>query len=169
MRRRLVETDVLVDATARRDPSVPVVPNPWIALLPEHAVICDLSVDPYLFDATPPIVRGVEGIPQGDLDQWEFAPDDPAWEALPPGVPTAERRTVVSCYSWPGVRPEPCMHVYGSQLAPLLEVLVNAGGVDRIRPDGTYFERAIARGSLRWWREPAGPRPATVGLVHAGD
>jgi alanine dehydrogenase len=156
---RLAVTDVLVDATARRDPSVPVVPNPLIALLPDHAVICDLAVDPYLLDAEPRIVRGIEGIPQGDLDQWEFAPDDPAWETLPPGIPTTERRTVVSCYSWPGVRPEPCMHVYGSQLAPLLELLVTAGGLDGIRPDGSYFERALWRGSLRGWLA----RPSAVG------
>jgi hypothetical protein len=122
---RLAVTDVLVDATARRDPSAPIVPNAWIAILPDHAVICDLAVDPYLLDNQPPIVRGIERIPQGNLDQWEFAPNDPAWDTLPPSIPTGERRTVVSCYSWPGVRPEPCMHVYGSQLAPLLERLVS--------------------------------------------
>ena len=132
------------------------VPNAWIGVLPQHAVICDLAVDPYLLDNVPPIVRGIEGIPQGNLDQWEFAPDDPAWDALPPSIPTNERRTVVSCYSWPGVRPEPCMHVYGSQLAPLLERLVSAGGLDGIRPDGSYFEQALARGSLRHWQEPPG-------------
>ncbi|HEX7398424.1 MAG TPA: hypothetical protein VF302_01555 [Candidatus Limnocylindrales bacterium] len=164
---RLAVTDVLVDATARRDPSVPVVPNAWIGVLPEHAVICDLAVDPYLLDNVPPIVRGIEGIPQGNLDQWEFAPGDPAWDALPPGIPTSERRTVVSCYSWPGVRPEPCMHVYGSQLAPLLERLVSAGGLDGIRPNGSYFEQALARGSLRHWPEPSGPA-ALVGAAAVG-
>jgi alanine dehydrogenase len=153
---RLAVSDVLVDATARRDPSVPVVPNPWIALLPDHAVICDLAVDPYLLDAAPRIVRGIEGIPQGDLDQWAFAPDDPAWDTLPPSIATTERRTVVSCYSWPGVRPEPCMHVYGSQLAPLLELLVTAGGLEGIRPAGSYFERALWRGSLRGWLAGSG-------------
>jgi alanine dehydrogenase len=153
LRGRLAMTDVLVDATARRDPSVPVVPNAWVGALPDHAVICDLAVDPYLLDNTPPIVRGIEGIPQGNLDQWEFAPDDPAWDALPAGVASDERRTVVSCYSWPGVRPEPCMHVYGSQLAPLLELLVSSGGMERIRPEGSYFEQALARGSLRHWRD----------------
>lgn len=148
---RLLMTDVLVDATARRDPSTALIPNPWLALLPRHAVICDLSVDPYLLDAEPRVVRGIEGIPQGSLDQWEFATDDPAWDSLPPSVPTSERRTVVSCYSWPGVRPEPCMHVYGSQLAPLVETLVSAGGLDGIRAEGRYHERALWRGSLRGW------------------
>jgi alanine dehydrogenase len=151
LKARLPMTDLLVDATARRDPSRALIPNAWLALLPEHAVICDLSVDPYLLDVEPRVVRGIEGIPQGSLDQWEFAPDDPAWDSLPPGVPTRERRTVVSCYSWPGVRPEPCMHVYGSQLAPLLEALVTAGGLDGIDRIGRFHERALWRGSLRGW------------------
>jgi len=165
LRRRLAATDILVDATQRRDPSVPLVPNAWIGLMPEHAVICDLVVDPYLLDAHPRIVRGVEGIPQGTLDQWEFTPDDPAWDALPPGIPTDERRTVVSCYSWPGVRPEPCMHVYGSQLAPLLETLVQAGGMDGIGPQGSFHARALWRGSLRAWLagETEVPGPAGGG------
>ena len=91
LKARLLMTDLLVDATARRDPSVALVPNPWLALLPKHAVICDLSVDPYLLDAEPPVVRGVEGIPQGNLDQWEFGPDDPAWDR--PAVGCADVRT----------------------------------------------------------------------------
>ena len=78
MKERFGLTDVLVDATQRHDPSRPIVPNAWLACLPEHAVVCDLVVDPYLLHETPPTVRGVEGIPQGDLDRWAFAPDDPA-------------------------------------------------------------------------------------------
>ncbi len=151
LRERLAITDVLVDATQRRDPSVPVVRNEWIGLMPPHAVLCDLVVDPYLVDAQPAVVRGIEGIPQGDLDQWEFAPDDPAWDALPPAIPTTHRRTAVSCYSWPGVRPEPCMRIYGSQLAPLLETLVLSGGMDGIAAQGSFHARALWRGSLRAW------------------
>jgi alanine dehydrogenase len=165
LKARLLMTDLLVDATARRDPSVALIPNRWLALLPQHAVVCDLSVDPYLLDAEPRVVRGIEGIPQGNLDQWEFAPDDPAWDGLPSGVPTGERRTVVSCYSWPGVRAEPCMHVYGSQLAPLFDTLVRAGGMEGIGPGGSFHARALWRGSLRAWlagesiRPDAGPPP----------
>jgi alanine dehydrogenase len=40
------QADILVDATQRRDSSKPVVPNEWIAWLPEHAVVVDLAVDP---------------------------------------------------------------------------------------------------------------------------
>jgi alanine dehydrogenase len=109
-------------------------------------------------------VRGIEGIPQGDLDRWELGPDDPAWDAVPASIPHAARRTVVSCYSWPGVRPEPCMRVYGAQLAPVLETLVTAGGLDAVRPDGTPPERALWRATLRAWlaadtREAGGDAP----------
>jgi alanine dehydrogenase len=152
MRGILSATDVLVDATQRADPSRPVVPNRWVAVLPGHAVICDLVVDPYQPEAEPPTVRGIEGIPQGDLDQWIFSPDDPRWErTIPAGVPTRHRRTVVSCYSWPGIHPRACMRRYERQLAPLLVALVERGGVAGLRPDHGVLERALRRASLRSW------------------
>ncbi len=149
--RRLAETDILVDATARRDTSRPLFPNAWLGFLPTHAIVCDLAVDPYLLDNEPPIVRGIEGIPQGDLDRWEFGPEDPAWDHLPPGIPTAQRRTVVSCYSWPGVQPEACMAAYGSQLTPLVKTLIWYGGLPAIGPGVSFHGRALWRGSLRHW------------------
>ncbi len=150
-RRRLAMTDILVDATARRDTSRPLFPNAWLGWLPAHAVVCDLAVDPYLLDDDPPVVRGIEGIPQGNLDQWEFGPEDPAWDRLPPGIPTAQRRTVVSCYSWPGVQPEACMEAYGSQVTPLLKTLIWYGGLPAIGPGVSFHGRALWRGSLRRW------------------
>lgn len=168
LRGRLTMTDILVDATQRHDASVALIPNAWIGLMPEHAVICDLVVDPYLPDSHPAVVRGIEGIPQGNLDQWEFAPDDPAWDRLPPGIPRDHRRVVVSCYSWPGVRPEPCMHVYGSQLAPILETLLRTRGLEGLRPDGSYHERAIWRASLRGWLRGEGASIGTPPEIAAG-
>ena len=153
LRGRLTITDILVDATPRRDPSVPLIPNGWIGLMPEHAVICDLVVDPYLLDADPVVIRGIEGIPQGNLDQWEFGVDDPAWDRLPPGIPTGERRTVVSCYSWPGVQPKACRELYGSQVTPLLKTLIWYGGLRAIGPDISFHGRALWRASLRHFLE----------------
>ncbi|MHB8890765.1 MAG: Rossmann-fold NAD(P)-binding domain-containing protein [Candidatus Limnocylindrales bacterium] len=152
-RHRLALTDILVDATARRDTSRPLFPNAWLGWLPDHAVVCDLAVDPYLLDDDPPVVRGIEGIPQGNLDQWEFGPDDPAWDRLPPGIPTSQRRTVVSCYSWPGVQPEACMEAYGSQVTPLLKTLIWYGGLPAIGPSVSFHGRALWRASLRHWLE----------------
>ncbi len=155
------QADILVDATQRRDASRPVVPNAWLAWLPEHAVVADLAVDPYTLDANPPVVRGVEGIPQGNLDKYVFYPGDEDWdETVPASVPSAERRVVVSCYSWPGIHPEACMRHYGQQLTPLLEPLLEKG-YDGLSLDGGYFERAMARATLRTWLRAAHyePRP----------
>jgi alanine dehydrogenase len=153
LKRRLLATDILVDATRRHDPSVPVIRGDWLRRLPPHAVICDLAVDPYLLDAEPPTVRGIEGIPQGSLDQYTFDVEDPAWDLLPAPHAIERRRAVVSCYSWPGVHPAPCMEHYGTQLLPLLETLVARGGLSGVRADGTFYERALFRGSLRALRQ----------------
>jgi alanine dehydrogenase len=151
MRRLFGATDVLVDATSRSDTTRPLVPNAWLEWLPQHAVVCDLVVDPYLLDVDPPTVRSIEGIPQGDLDQWTFCPDDPAWERTAlPGIRNEHRRTVVSCYSWPGVRPEECMRHYEVQLTPLLATLVDRG-IHDLRADAGMLERALRRASLRSW------------------
>ena len=147
----LRETDILVDAAQRRDPSQPIVPNHWIAWLPEHAVITDLSVDPYTLDSPNPVVRGIEGIPQGNLNHYIFTPDDPLWdESVPARIPSEQRRTVVSCYSWPGIHPEACMRHYAQQLTPLLDILLKKG-YDHLSLKGDYFERALYRASLHGW------------------
>lgn len=149
LRSALARTDILVDAAARRDPSRPIVANALLDELPAHAVICDLAVDPYTLDAQPVVVRGIEGIPQGSLDQQFFDVDDPAWDRLPHSVARDCRRAVVSCYSWPGGAPRECMEVYGRQLAPLLARLVALGGAAGINPAGDHLERALWRASLR--------------------
>jgi alanine dehydrogenase len=151
------ETDILVDATQRPDPSQPVIPNNWIAWLPQHAIITDLSVDPYLLDNHPPIVRGIEGIPQGSLDKYIFQADDPEWDlTVPASIPSRERRTVVSCYSWPGIQPKACMKHYGKQLRPLLRRLASKG-YERLSIEGDYFERALYRGTLEYWLQVQHP------------
>lgn len=145
------QADILVDATQRRDTSKPVVPNAWIEWLPEHAVLTDLAVDPYTLDTKPPVVRGIEGIPQGSLDQYVFPPDDPAWDkSVPESIPSSHRRTAASCYSWPGIHPEACMRHYAQQLEPLMEALLRVG-YKNLSQTGDYFERALYRGSLTAW------------------
>ena len=151
MEKLLRETDVLVDTTLRRDPSKPIVPNAWLAWLPAHAVIVDLAVDPYLLDGDPPVVRGIEGIPQGNLDQYIFHPDDPNWtKKIPAEIPSHVRRTSVSCYSWPGIHPKECMKHYEIQLKPLMQELLNVGYAGLV--DSRYhFGRAMYRGSLGYF------------------
>ena len=161
MERLFREADILVDAAQRRDPSRPVAPNEWIAWLPEHAVIADLAVDPYTPDTTPPVVRGVDGVPQGNLDQHVFMHDDPHWnETVPDQIPSTHRRAVFTCYSWPVIHPEACMNHYAQQLEPLMEPLF-AKGYDDLTEEGGYFERALYRATLRAFLRTyaVGPRP----------
>jgi alanine dehydrogenase len=148
---RLERTDLLIDATHRQDPSRPVVPNEWIAALPEDALILDLAADPYALDAIPPVVKGIEGIPHGDLDRWAFAADDPAWDALDPRVESANRRTALSCYSWPGLDPLESMRAYGAQVEPVLRVILDSppDSWDHEGPD--HEERAVARAEVSRW------------------
>lgn len=152
MREILSRTDILVDSTQRPDPSKVVIPNEWIGWMPEYAVIVDLSVDPYNFEIAPPEVKGIEGIPQGNLDQFVFNPNDPAYEHIPDSVSKKNRRHVVSCYSWPGIHPKECMELYGNQLRPIMRMIIEKGGLQNIQARGVYFERAIARAMLSRWK-----------------
>jgi alanine dehydrogenase len=147
----LSETDILVDATQRPDPTQPIIPNTWIKVMPQHTILLDLSVDPYECADPMVSVKGIEGIPQGDLDQYVFAPDDPVYNSVPDCVPSNHRRYAISCYSWPGIHPVECMRVYGNQLGPVFRTLIEKGGVEKINPRGLYFERAIARAMLSRW------------------
>lgn len=148
---RLETTDLLIDATQRLDPSRPVVPNEWLAALAPDAVILDLAADPYDLDARPPVVKGIEGVPHGDLDRWIFPVDHPAWDALDPRVDATNRRLALSCYSWPGLDPIESMRTYGAQLEPVLRVILE-------RPPGSWApdgpdheERAVARAEVSRW------------------
>jgi alanine dehydrogenase len=149
----LSSTDILIDATQRPDTTKPVIPNSWVGWLPRHAVLLDLSVDPYDCSSETRSVKGIEGIPHGNLSHLVFSPDDPDFDELPACVDTANRRWSVSCYSWPGIYPKGCMELYGKQIQPIMRTLIEKGGVQNINPQGRYFERAIGRAMLSLWPE----------------
>jgi alanine dehydrogenase len=149
---RLERTDLLVDATRRPDSSKPVIPNEWIEALPRHAVVLDLAADPYDFESSPAHVKAIEGVPQGSLDQFVFAADDPAYKEMDPRIDTTNRRLAVSCYSWPGVDPMGCMEVYSRQVEPFLRVILERPLDAWDEVHGPHDERAVARAELGRWR-----------------
>ncbi|MGC9397635.1 MAG: alanine dehydrogenase [Anaerolineae bacterium] len=153
LRALLRRADIFVDATFRSDPTQYIFPNALLGDLPAHAVIVDATADPYITDTDPIQVKAIEGIPTGNLDKYEFAPDDPAFDALPEGVDTTHRRTTVSCYSWPGLKPVACMRRYGRQLYPLLRLLLRKP-LETFSPESTDpFEAALYRGTLLYYLE----------------
>lgn len=144
----LRESHVIVDCTQRRDASKPIIPNDWLSECQPEAIITDLAVDPYTLDAEPQVVKGIEGIPQGNLDKYIFEANDPQWDlAVPESIPSRNRRKTISCYSWPGIYPKKSMHLYGQQLLPLMRVLFT-NNYDALSSQGPYFERALYRARL---------------------
>jgi alanine dehydrogenase len=150
------EADLFVDATSRADPTQHIFPNELIGHLPEHAVVVDATADPYITDTQPIQVKAIEGIPTGNLDKYEFPPDDALFDQLPPEVSTEHRRRTVSCYSWPGLQPLDCMQRYGRQLHPFLVRLLHHPAEELSAESGNYFERALYRGTLRHYLERQG-------------
>lgn len=148
---RLERTDLLIDATRRADPSRAVVPNAWLSALPDDAVILDLACDPYDLSTTPPVVKGIEGVPHGSLDRYVFPADDEAWNHLDPRIDTTNRRLALSCYSWPGLDPIGSMRIYGEQLEPLLAIVIAKPAGQWGGAGGSQLEHALDRAEVSTW------------------
>lgn len=148
--------DMLVDASFRSDPTKHIIRNELIGVLPGHAVIVDITADPYIAGRGPTQVKGLEGIPSGDLDKYEFWPDDPAFDQLPLEVEVKHRRATASCYSWPGLKPVECMQFYSEQMVPILEILLEVFHEGLSLDSKHYLKRALYRGSLKHYLESCG-------------
>jgi alanine dehydrogenase len=148
---RLEQTDLLIDATRRADPSRPVVSNAWLAALPVDGVILDLACDPYDLEVAPPVVKGIEGVPHGSLDRYVFPPEDDAYDLIDPRIDTTNRRLALSCYSWPGLDPVGSMRMYGEQLEPVLSVVLGKLAGDWGLNGASQVERAVARAEVSRW------------------
>jgi alanine dehydrogenase len=149
----LATTDILVDATTRDNPYRCIVNNLQLGKMKEDAIILDLTADPYLVDDEGVQVKAIEGIPTGNLNNYIFYKDDPAYENIPQGVRKKHRRTVVSCNAWPGVKPEECMRLYGLQILPVLQKLLGKDLDDMELEGQNYFERAIVRATIRYFEK----------------
>lgn len=145
------DTDILVDATKRFDTSEIIIPNSLISLLPNYAIILDLTADPYNDKIFPMQVKGIEGIPTGTLDKYVIEPEDGIYDTIPKNINTTNRRVVVSCNAWPGVEPIECMSLYGEQIMPFLKLLLTKGPENLDINSDNVYERALVRGSLEYF------------------
>ena len=149
----LKETDILIDASTRDNPSNYIISNDLISYLKPHGVILDLTADPYLTDIEPMQVKAIEGIPTGTLDKPVIYPNDPIYNTIPEQVNKDNRRVVVSCNAWPGIKSEECMYLYGMQLFPILQQLIRLSRENFTEVSDDYFTRAIHRATIEYFEK----------------
>ena len=141
------KVDVLIDATKRIDFTKYIIPNNLLGNLKKDALILDLTCDPYDTSVNPIQVNAIEGIPSGTLGQYIFEVSDPAWDKIPEGVSTINRRVVISCNAWPGVTPKQAMQIYGEKMIPFIKLLIEKGHSLSLQ-SGNPVERALYRSTL---------------------
>lgn len=144
----LKDTDILIDASRRSDPSKVIIPNYLLGLLPNHAVIIDITADPYNEKINPIQVKGIEGIPTGNLEKYIIEIDDEIYNTIPKIINSTNRRVVISCNAWPGVDPVSCMTIYGNQILPFLKILLSKRDEELSIQNDDSYERALVRASL---------------------
>jgi len=149
----LSHTDILADSTKRKDCSQYILDNKQLGYLPEHAVILDITADPYDPSAKPPTVKALEGLPYGTLKKYVIDVNDPLYDEIPDFVDTTNRRLYVGCNAWPSFAPRKCMKIYESQMVPFLRVLFEKGPENISVESDFTNERALARSTLKWYRE----------------
>lgn len=147
------KTDILVDASKRPDPTKLIVSNKLIGKLPEHAVILDLTADPYNDKISPIQVKGIEGIPTGTLDKFVIEIDDEIYDTIPKEVNKTNRRVVISCNAWPGIDAKDCMGLYGRQLLPFIDVILSKDIKYLQINSKNMYERSLVRASLDYYVE----------------
>lgn len=146
-------SDVLVDASKRPDSTKIIVSNELVKYLPEHAVILDLTADPYNDKIYPMQVKGIEGIPTGTLDKFVIETNDEMYNDIPKSINSKNRRVVVSCNAWPGIDAKDCMDLYGRQLMPFMDVILSKGIKDLSINSRNMYERSLVRASLDYYLE----------------
>ncbi|MCB5224469.1 MAG: hypothetical protein WCY21_01060 [Candidatus Cloacimonadaceae bacterium] len=153
MRELLTNCDLLIDASKRIETHKYIIDNDMLGVLPNHAVIVDISADDYDISVSPIQVKGVEGIPTGNLRQYLFMPNDSVYERIPSTVNTQYRRKVASCYSWPGVDYHACLDRYEQQISPFVHELVRLNTQAPKKESRNYLERALFRSSYDFFRQ----------------
>lgn len=142
------DTDILVEASKRTDTSKVIIPNSLISSLPEHAIILDLTADPYDESISPIQVKGIEGIPTGNLEKLVIETDDELYDSIPKHLDSTHRRVVISCNAWPGVEPIDSMSIYENQLKGFIDILLKKDPFSLDINSEDLYEGSLVRASL---------------------
>ena len=140
----LKDTDILVDATNRKDSSKCIIKNELIANMPTHSIILDLTADRYDEGQVKPI----EGTVLGSLSKMVIYSDDELYDKIPKYISSKNRRTTVSCNSWPGVTPKDSIAYYEVLIKDFLNIILTKDTDNIDYESDNYFERALYRGTL---------------------
>ncbi len=152
----LPNADILVDATYRPEGKnhLHVIDKEQLEILPNDAVICDISADKYDISGDAHVVKGVQGIPTGKDQDYglpifnknhnAFLDDNyvPKEYQLTP----RQIRTSVSSYSWPSFgnnsdRLEN-VEIYARQIKPILQFLID-NGLDGVKKPEDFKTSAL--------------------------
>lgn len=153
MRKLLSETDLLVDATQRRNQSIQILDNQDVAFLPEHAVIVDLCADRYDFTINPPLRRVIEGTVNGNPSHYIIYPDDPLYNQLPESVNSFNRRVVISCDAWPGMDQQRSAQYYYGLMKNYVGIILTKDYDQIDLNSDNLFERALYRSTLSFFEQ----------------
>lgn len=137
----LPKADILVDATYRPEGKnhLHIIDKEQLEIMPQDAVICDVSADKYDISGEAHVVKGIQGIPTGkdqDYGRPIFNRVHPAFvddSYVPKEYQLTPRqiRTSVSSYSWPSFGDNSDrlanVEIYARQIKPILQFLIENG------------------------------------------
>jgi hypothetical protein len=137
----LPNADILVDATYRPEGKnhLHIIDKEQLEILPQDAVVCDITADKYDISGDVHVVKGIEGIPTGKDQEYGmpiFTRNHPAFfdsSYVPKEYQLTSRqtRTSVSSYSWPSFGDNTDrlqnVEIYARQIKPVLQFLVEHG------------------------------------------
>jgi len=137
----LPNADILVDATYRPEGKnhLHIIDKEQLEILPQDAVICDVSADKYDISGKTHVVKGIQGIPTGkdqDYGRPIFNRNHPTFldDAYVPKeyqLTSRQIRTSVSSYSWPSFGDNSDrlanVEIYARQIKPILQFLIDNG------------------------------------------
>ena len=152
----LPKADILVDATYRPEGKnhLHIIDKEQLEILPQDAVICDVSADKYDISGKTHVVKGIQGIPTGKdqdfgrpiFNRNHLAFLDDAYVPKEYQLTPRQIRTSVSSYSWPSFGDNSDrltnVEIYARQIKPILKFLIDYG-LDGIKAPEDFKTSAL--------------------------